>query len=89
MILSNGNNIQIGKKDKKISNGSKHVKMIEYNNKCNLRYIYYVNEKQTRIQSFFVENIRDESRRFNGISSHEKVILFNNKRKLIDVRSVI
>lgn len=41
------------------------------------------------IQSFFVENIRDESRRFNGISSHEKVILFNNKRMLIDVRSVI
>lgn len=32
LILSNGNNIQIGKKDKKKSNGWKNVKMIEYNN---------------------------------------------------------
>lgn len=52
--------------------------------------IHYINEKQIRnTNNFFVENIRDESRRFNGISSHEKVILFNNKRKLIDVRPVI
>lgn len=52
--------------------------------------IYYINKKQTRnTNSFFAENIRDESGSFNGISSHEKVILFNNKRKLIDMRPVI
>ena len=33
----------------------------------------------------FVENIADETGTFNGVSSHEKVILFNNKCKLIDI----